>query len=109
MAKAKSKGPGGKGLVYIITYLIPFATGVLALMINDDKDKRLKFHALQSAFYGIAILILYIIAAAIFLPGAQVLLFLLWLYGLYVGYQGYLGEDIGIAVIGDYAKKYARQ
>lgn len=109
MAKGKGKGAVGKGLAYIITYLIPFVTGILVLLINEDKDKRLKYHALQAVFYGIAMMVLYLIAAAIFLPGAQLLLFILWLYGLYVGYQAYMGEDISIAVIGDYAMKYSKQ
>lgn len=35
------------------------------------------------------------------------LVFLLWLYGIYVGYKEYTGETVRIPYLAEYAEKYA--
>jgi uncharacterized membrane protein len=93
----------GDSLLYLITYLLTWLTGILIFITAGQKDKRLKFHSLQAILLGIVLFILAWIPFIGWLIGV-----LLWLYGLYIGYQGgYEGKDIEIPVIGPFAKKYA--
>ena len=100
---------------YLLAYLVPVLTGIIAYALYAEKDKKLRFHAVQSIFYGIAIWIFYFILSIFFfvffflffflswIPG--VILLLLWLYGLYIGYQAYSGKEAKMPVIGDMAAK----
>ncbi len=100
---------------FIIAYLIPVLTGIITYVMYADKDKKMKFQAVQSILYGIAMIIGYYILVGIFsfllfaIPGVlfilSLLLFLAWLYGLYVGYQAFNGTMVSIPVIGEMAKK----
>lgn len=100
---------------FIVAYLIPILTGIIAYVMYADKDKNMKFQAVQSILYGIAMIIGYYILVVIFflllfaIPGVlfipNLLLFLAWLYGLYVGYQAFNGTMASIPVIGEMAKK----
>lgn len=102
-------------IMYVVAYLIPILTGIF-VYITSDKDKRLKFHAIQAIILGIVMLvvdIVFYIIAILLLPLFPILYvgdiidIFLWIYGLYVGYKGSLGTDINIPYIGDYAADMA--
>jgi len=99
---------------YIITYVVPLLTGILTLIVKGEHDKRLKLHAFQSIFLGIAIIIVAIVFNIFFFIGlgfisilGSFINLLLWLYGLYVGFEAYNGKDLVIPTITEYAKKYS--
>lgn len=93
----------GEPLLFLITYVLTWLTGILIFVTAGQKDKRLKFHAIQAVLLGVIMFILAWIPFVGWLIGA-----LLWLYGLYIGYEaGYQGKDILVPVIGEYAKKYS--
>lgn len=109
----KSSAKSDDKVLYIIAYLIPLLTGILVYIINGNKSKRLKLHAVQSIFLGIVFIILDVVLGLLFhgfVLGSiiSLILFLLWLYGLYVGFQGYNGNDMEIPVITEYAKSYSK-
>lgn len=100
--------------MYILAYLIPILSGIVVYVLYADKNNGLKFHAIQSILYGIAILVAYYILNFIFafsfifisiLPLLALLYFLAWLYGLYIGYQAYNGTSMQIPVVGEIASK----
>lgn len=113
---AKSTSSGNKSddkILFIVAYIIPLLTGILVLILNKDKDKRLRLHSFQAIFLGIVFVILWVLFSVLFfIPFLGVIgsliWFLLWLYGLYVGFEGYNGRDIVIPVITDYAKRYSK-
>ena len=93
----------GEPLLFLVTYVLTWLTGILIFVTAGQKNKRLKFHAIQAVLLGV---IMFILAWIPFVGGFIALL--LWLYGLYIGYEGgYQGKDILVPVIGDYAKKYS--
>lgn len=100
---------------FIIAYLVPILTGIITYVLYASKDKQLKFHAVQSILYGIAIVVGYyvlvviffvlffMIPATLFIP--NLLILLAWLYGLYVGYKAFNGTTVMIPGVGEMAKK----
>jgi uncharacterized membrane protein len=102
---AKSSG-GDNSVLFIFAYFLSWLSGLIVYFTEGQKDKRMKFHAVQAILLGIAATVVAIILGWIPLIGQIIylLLFLVWLYSLYVGYRAYTGTDISIPVIGDYAK-----
>ena len=93
-------------------------TGLFVYFAYGDKDKRLKFHGIQSIIYGIAVIIVYYVLVAIFAVTLGLFFFfwgwvlslfwlLAWLFGLYIGYEAMLGHDVNIPAISDIAKNAA--
>ncbi len=91
----------------LFAYIIPIFTGLAVYLLFAHRSKELRFHSVQSVLYGIAMLIVYSLFIwmpffGFFIP--FVMLFA-WLYGMYIGYSGYLGSTLHIPVIGEIAKK----
>lgn len=97
-----------KSLVYIFSYLLTWLSGLIVYITVGQENKRFKFHALQAIFLGIVMILLDYFGDMIFAPGADLLVFLIWIYGLYIGYKAYEGKDVEMPVIGEYAKKYSK-
>ncbi len=93
--------------IYLFAYLLGWISGIIVYVTEGQRSERVKFHALQAIFLGFAAMIIGIIFSPIFHLGF-VLAFLLWLYGMYVGYRAYRGADVEIPIIGEYARKYSR-
>lgn len=91
---------------YIITYILTWLSGIIVFVTEGQKDKRLKFHSLQAIFLGIVGTVLDFLLFFIPFLG-PFLLFLVWLYGMYIGFKAYNGVDVKVPVLGDYAAKYA--
>ncbi len=94
-------------IIYLFTYLLAWITGIIVYVTEGQRSERIKFHALQAIFLGVIAMIVGIAFSPIHYLGS-VLVFLLWLYGMYIGYEAYRGTDVSIPVIGDYARKYSR-
>jgi uncharacterized membrane protein len=97
---------------FIIAYVLTIITGILTLIVKGETDKRLKLHAMQAIFLGIAMIIVAIVFDLLFFIGffgiiGSLINLLLWLYGLYVGFEAYNGRDVEIPVISDYARRYS--
>ncbi len=95
-------------IMYLIAYLVPVLTGVLIYVMYGN-DNRMKFHGVQAILLGIAIFIIDIISyflVPLLLPLFYIfdlLIAIVWLYGIYVGYEASINRDIFIPYIGDYA------
>src|SRR5271157_644074 len=100
MATTKNSKDGQKDILYILTYLFTFLSGIIVFVTVGQKNARLKFHALQAIILGIVGFVLGFIP---FIGGLFALV--LWIYGIYVGYRAYeYNDDISVPVIGDFAK-----
>ncbi len=112
-SSTNSSGKSDDKVLYIIAYLIPILTGILVYIINGNKNKRMKLHAVQSLFLGIVFVVVDIALGFLFFVPflgiiTSLILLLIWLYGLYAGFQAYNGVDIEIPLITDYAKRYSK-
>ena len=103
-------------IMFLVAYLVPVLTGIIVYVLYAEKDKELRFHAVQSILYGIAVMVAGYILSAILFPfflrgyfawGAilDVIFLLAWLYGLYIGYEGFMGRRRLIPGIGNIAKE----
>lgn len=90
-------------------------TGIIFLVIAPyNQNKTVRFHAFQSIFFNIGIILFYIVWGfiSIILHGFGFLLypvfglaiFLLWLYLMFTAYQG---KKVKLPIIGDLAEKQA--
>ncbi|HUC38861.1 MAG TPA: hypothetical protein VL944_01900 [Candidatus Acidoferrum sp.] len=89
-------------VLFIITYLVLWLSGLLVYLTEGQTNKRLRFHSLQAMFLGI---ITFVIA---FIPVINILAWPLWILGLIIGAMAYNGNDVTIPMIGDYAKKESK-
>lgn len=102
-----------------LCYLFGFITGIIFLVLSPyNQDKTVRFHAFQSIFLNIAVIVFYIawgILATIiafvthgfgFLlyPLFGLAFFVLWLYMMFSTYNGKL---VKLPLIGDFAQKQA--
>ncbi|MCL5427927.1 MAG: hypothetical protein M1321_01975 [Candidatus Marsarchaeota archaeon] len=102
-------------IMFIVAYLVPVLAGVVVYVLYADKDRELRFHAVQSILFGVAFWVLWWILGAIFFISfaghfiwgevLDAVMALLWLYGLYVGYNAFMGRRILIPVAGNLAKE----
>lgn len=88
---------------YLLVYLLEWLTGIIYFLLKGGTDKRMKLHSLQAILLGIIGIIL---GAFSFISFMWVLSFLVWLYGMYIGYEASVGRDITIPGITDFAKSY---
>jgi len=100
-AKKKAEKPSKEGnMMYILIYFFTWLSGLIFYLIEKE-DKKIRFHAMQSILLGVVMFIVSL--PMITFP----LVFLLWLYGIYVGYKEYTGETVRIPYLAEYAEKYA--
>ncbi len=68
-----------------------------------------KLHSFQAIFLGIVAIIVAVLFDWIPVIGllGSLLGLLIWLYGLYVGFEAYNGRDVVIPYITEYAKRYS--
>ena len=104
-----------------LCYLAGLITGILFLVLEPyNKDKTIRFHAFQSIFFNVAVIIFDILVSIVvrilfevpFLGWLAVLVwpliglcfFLVWLFLMYKAYNG---EKFKLPIIGDLAEKQA--
>jgi uncharacterized membrane protein len=100
-----------------LCYLLGFVTGIVFLVLEPyNKNKLIRFHAFQSIFLNVAVIVVWIVLGIVMLP------FGLWLGGwwlfwllrlaflglwIYMMLQAYQGKKVVLPVIGDLAAKQA--
>ncbi len=85
----------------LVAYILSWLTGFFVFLVA--KDKFAKFHGMQAIILGLVALVI-----SFFPFVGWVVSFILWLYGLYVGFvYAYKGEMFKIPYIGEYAEKYS--
>ena len=82
--------------------------GIIVLALQGNQDKRLKKHAFQAIFLGIVMIVVWVVFMFFFSFIGWIINVLIWLYGLYIGFEGYRGNDIAIPTITDYANRYSK-
>jgi uncharacterized membrane protein len=89
-----------------LSYLVGFVTGIIFLLAEKD-NKFVRFHAMQSTLFFIAIVIIDVLLQVIPILGALIVIFLLiplsaavWLLMMYKAYQG---EDYKLPLVGQWA------
>lgn len=87
---------------FIIIYVLGFITGIIFFLISG-KDVRKKRHSIQAIILGI---IGFILGYVPFIGG--IIFLLVWLYGLWIGYQASIGTDTDIPYIAGFAKQYSK-
>ena len=95
-----------------LCYLLGLVTGIIFLVLEPyNKDKLIRFHAFQSIFLHVAVIIIWVAFRAImplslwFLVSIiDLAFFVLWIYLLIQTYQG---KKVVLPVIGDLAAKQA--
>jgi uncharacterized membrane protein len=109
---AKAEVDGGR-IMYIVAYILPVLGGLTVYFLFSGRDRRMRFHAVQSAIYWIAWLVLYYVlltaltASHVFLWLGWILSLLwlaVWLAAIYVGYEAALGVDMDIPLVAGVAR-----
>jgi uncharacterized membrane protein len=117
---------------YIILYLIPIIGAIAVAVIFKDQEKRMRFHMYQSSVEGIILVVLFIIGriisviimGQIYSPGSSIsginsaialdgtiglfiglIAFILWIYGLFIGFRASQGSDIKMAIVGNITER----
>ncbi|MCL4363404.1 hypothetical protein M1439_03075 [Candidatus Marsarchaeota archaeon] len=92
-------------VLYIFAYLLEWLSGIIILFAFGKDDKKLRKHSLQAILLGIIsiIVVSFFSIMAIPLFGSAIAL-LVWLYGVYIGFEAYMGREISIPLISEYVK-----
>ncbi len=112
-----------------LAYLLGLITGIIVFLISEPRDRFLKFHAVQSILFHIAIIVIGIVLSAAMLPFAMVSggmgypaypgmlgLGAVWvLYGIVVFIiwivlmiRAYSGQKYKLPVLGDFAEEWTK-
>ena len=106
--------PAGSGMpeniASALCYLLWLITGILFLLLEPyNRNKRIRFHAFQSIFLGLAWMVFWMAMTIVFhrlafflAPLVSIAGFCLWLYLIVTAYQG---KKIVLPVIGPLAEK----
>ncbi len=97
----------GKDIAYFVAYFLTWLTGIIFYFVAGD-NKRMKFHALQALFIGIAQIVIGLAFSFIRLGtlGGAINI-LITLYAWYVGFKASQGTDVMVPYISKYAKDYS--
>lgn len=105
MAETKSGTGLNKNTAGALSYVLGPITGVLFLVL--ERDSFVRFHAMQSIVFFIAVFILNMILGftlilALFIPLLSILWFILWLMLIYRAWQG---KEWELPVVGKFARQ----
>ncbi len=95
-----------KDSIYFLAYLLTWITGLIVYFTKAKTDKKARFHSIQAMLLGLLSAIISIVILP-FLPIVWVLSFLIWIYGLYIGYRAYSGMPANIPYLSDYAQNHS--
>ncbi len=124
-APASTSAPLASNVAGLLAYIAGFITGIVFLVIEPyNKDKFVRFHAFQSIFFNVAIIVFWIafgivsgilihvsfgIFGLIFFFVDGLLGLAIFLYWLFLMYKAYNNERYMIPFIGEIAAKQAGQ
>lgn len=119
-AAAPASAPMASNVAGLLCYILGFITGIIFLVIEPYKnDKFVRFHAFQSIFFSVAMIIVSWILGAILFSMFSIgmwgmismvyLLFRLAIFALWIFlmYKAYNNEQFKLPFIGDLAAKQA--
>lgn len=113
---APTAAPGlTENVASALCYLFGLVTGIIFLLIAPyNQNKTVRFHAFQSIFMHVAIIILWILYTMtsflthgigfLLFPLFSLLVVVLWLYMMYAAYSN---KKVKLPVVGDLAEKQA--
>jgi uncharacterized membrane protein len=122
-APASASAPMADNVAGMLCYILGLITGIIFLVMEPySKNRAIRFHAFQSIFLNVAIIVIEIVFSIVFgillriagifgfltivvFPIFWLALLLLWLYLLFSTYQG---KTIVLPVIGPLAQKQAQ-
>ncbi|MDE1851311.1 MAG: hypothetical protein KGH69_01305 [Candidatus Micrarchaeota archaeon] len=104
---AVSKRHYDYALAYLLCYIATFISGFAVYLTLAQKDKKLRFHAVQSMLLGSVIFVLWLLAHLPFLSVFNLIAIMLWLAGIYVGWEAAHGRDVDMPFIKGYAEEYS--
>ena len=102
-----------------LCYLFGFVTGIIFLVLAPyNRNKTVRFHAFQSIFAHVAVIIIYILCSILFgliavathglgfglFPILSLVVVVLWLYMMYTAYNN---KKVKLPLVGDLAEKQA--
>ena len=102
---SQNMGTGlNKNVAGALSYVLGVITGVLFLVI--ERDKFVRFHAMQSIVYCVAAIVLNMVLAftiilALLLPILWIVEFIIWLMLIY---KAYSGEEWELPILGKLAR-----
>ena len=91
-----------KNTAAALSYALGWLTGIIFLLV--EKDKFVRFHAMQSiaVFGALTILMIMPVIGWVLSPLLMILGFVVWLLLIYKAYQG---EEFALPYVGEFAKK----
>lgn len=98
----------GKNTSAALSYVLGPVTGVLFLVL--ERDKYVRFHAMQSIVFGVVAIALnmilgFTIILALVLPILWIVEFILWLVLIYKAWQG---EEWEVPFLGKFARQFLK-
>jgi len=105
MAETKTGTGLSKNVAGALSYVVGLITGVLFLVL--EKDPFVRFHAMQSIVFSVAMIALnmilgFTLVLAIFLPVLWIVEFVVWLLLIY---KAWLGVEWELPVLGKFARQ----
>jgi uncharacterized membrane protein len=95
------------GIWYILIYFFGLVGGIVGYLLANG-DKSVRFHSIQAILLAICQVVLFFIISLFSGALASLVALVIWIYSLYVGYQGGNGLDIEMPVIGGLATQYSK-
>ena len=92
-------------VLYILAYLLEWFSGIIIFFAFGKRNKSLRKHSLQAILLGVISIIVASFFSIIEIPlfGSAIAL-LIWLYGMYIGFEAYMGKEISIPLLSEYVK-----
>jgi uncharacterized membrane protein len=102
MPKSKQQAENDR-ILFLLAYVFPIISGAIIYLFFSKGNKQLKIHSEQAIILGVIIIV---VEAVLFLVPyiAGIIGLLMWLYGIYVGFEAYMGRDVEIPYITDFVR-----
>ncbi|MCL5093136.1 MAG: hypothetical protein M1128_01565 [Candidatus Marsarchaeota archaeon] len=92
-------------VLYILAYLLEWFSGIIIFFAFGKNNKNLRRHSLQAILLGVISIIVVPFFSIIAIPVlGRAIVLLIWLYGMYIGFEAYMGREISIPLISEYVK-----
>ncbi len=86
----------------LLAWIFAPLVSIIILLMEDKKNRPfLKYNAMQSLIVGALVIILSTVTAGF----GCLVLWIVWFYQIYLGYQSYNGKWVTVPVVTDFAKK----
>jgi uncharacterized membrane protein len=102
MSKSKHQIENDR-ILYLLAYVFTIISGAIIYLFFSKDNKQLKLHSEQAIILGVIIIV---VEAVLFLVPyiAGIIGLLIWLYGIYVGFEAYMGNNVKIPYITDFVR-----